>query len=363
MKANLFLVLKTYYFASNNLHSVFLGLKTFFILGRKSERPPSYNGSYRVQNTSLQLIVSPPTSPPSMSPQTRPRVLSCDTSSSYMKQLHNPNTLSPDVCKIKANSLPSILDSENEQEVENDKEIRLSGATDSAKTPTSTSSSGRYSVKNWKLPKFLRKNQQKDIEAVDSQHSNCDEPISGYQQVPTIIETQSCTKPTEITSIINGKNTEQSWFNIDQLEDDQNSVMYLEEQKDTIDVKSYISQSRSDVGQYDCSPNEFTHFMRTGSYRSQYGRSPNEFSFLSRAGSNRSRRGRSPNSEFVPTERSRSATVAVGQLERPKKSFDVTRLSSIFVDDYLTIQSVNSRKDSGIKSNSRRSSILQVSYI
>lgn len=332
-------------------------------MGRKSERLPSYNGSFRgerVQNTSLQLIVSPPTSPPSMSPQTRPRVLSCDTSSSYMKPLHNPNTLSPDICKIKANSLPSILDSENEQETENDKDIRLGGVSDSAKTPTSTGSSGRYSakIKNWKLPKFLRKTEQKDVEASDAQNSSCDEQTCGYQQVPTIIETQNCGNPTLTTT--NGKNREQSWLNIDQLDDDRNSAIFLEEQKDVIDVKSYISQSRSDVGQYDYSPHEFSHFMRTGSYRSTYGRSPNEFSYLSRAGSNRSGRGRSPNFDFVPTERMRSATVAVGQLERPKKSIDVSRLSNIFADDYLTTHSVNSRKDSGIKSNSRRSSILQV---
>lgn len=333
-------------------------------MGRKSDKPPSYNGSFRmdkVQNTSLQLIVSPPTSPPSMSPQTRPRVLSCDTTACYMKSTHNPNTLAPDVCKIKANSLPSILDSENEQqETENDKELRVGGGgNDPAKTPTSTSSSGRYSVKikNWKLPKFLRKNEQKDADASDEQNPNCDDFVSGYQQVPTIIETQNIPNTTT-----NGNGQEQSWLNIDQLEDDRNSAIFLEEQKDTIDVKSYISQSRSDVGQYDYSPHEFSYFLRTGSYRSQCGPSPNDFSFLSRAGSNRSRRGRSPNFEFVPTERSRSATVAVGQLERPKKSNEnMYRFSNIFMDDFTsTAQSVNSRKDSGIKSNSRRSSILQV---
>lgn len=153
-------------------------MKTYFILGRKSDRPPSYNGSLRgergpvLNNSSLQLIVSPPTSPPSMSPQTRPRVLSCDTTSCYMKPTmlrHDPNTLSPDVCKIKANSLPSILDSEAEQP----EPERAAGATrtDSAKTPTSTSSAGRYSVhkiRQWKLPKFLRKGAEpKDAESAD----------------------------------------------------------------------------------------------------------------------------------------------------------------------------------------------------
>lgn len=170
--------------------------------------------------------------------------------------------------------------------------------------------------------------------------------MGGYQQVPTIIET---TQPS------NGTGADQQM-----ADEDHSSAIYLEEQKDAIDVKSYISQSRSDVGQYDYSPHEFSHFLRTGSYRSQCAHA--DFPFLTRAGSNRSRRGRSPNSEFVPTERSRSATVAVGQLERPKKSFEnVYRLSGVFADDYgAAAHSVNSRKDSGIKSNSRRSSILQI---
>lgn len=79
---------------------------------------------------------------------------------------------------------------------------------------------------------------------------------------------------------------------------------YEADQQDSIDVKSYISQSRSDMGQYDLTPNELSHFVRGGSYRSQYSRSPREsLDLLQRAGSNRSRRGRSPNLDIVPTER------------------------------------------------------------
>ncbi|XP_017779722.1 PREDICTED: adenylate cyclase type 9 [Nicrophorus vespilloides] len=342
------------------------GLKTFFILGRKSERPPSYNGSLKgidkpQQNNSLQLIVSPPTSPPSMSPQTRPRVLSCVTPPSLLKPLHNPNMLSPDVCKIKASSLPSILDSENEQEIEPEKE---SGGSESVKTPTSTASSGRYSVKikNWKIPKFLRKGDQKDSMDIGMElpcTSDCDGSIvvnpTGYTQVPTIIESKNGT-------VENGKD-ELNWINLSVDEEEKRNSIYLDEQKDVIDVKSYISQSRSDVGQYDYSPCEFSQFLRAGSYRSQYGRPNNDFTYLSRVGSNRSRREKSPNIDIVPSERARSATVAIGQLNRSKKcSLEVpSRLSTIFVDDQIsTGPSVNSRKDSGIKSNSRRSSILQI---
>lgn len=340
------------------------GLKTYFILGKKSDRPPSYCGSFKAidqpQNSSLQVMISPPTSPPSMSPQARPRVLSCDTTSAYMKPLHNPNQLSPDVCKIKASSLPSILDSDNEQDAS---EKISCDEGDSVKTPTSTASSGRYSVKlkNWKMPKFLRKNDQTKANDEGNLQSvtNCDDAVinpSGYQQVPTIIETQQTTIALEPS---NGKHLDNSWSNMSTIGDDKPNI-YLDDPKDTIDVKSYISQSRSDIGPYDFSSNEICNFLRVGSYRSQYGRSANEFPYLVRAGSNRSRRGKSPNMDMMPTERARSATVhTISGLERHKNSLEVPRLSTV-EDRISTAQSVNSRKDSGIKSNSRRSSIQQV---
>lgn len=279
-----------------------------------------------------------------------------------MKPLHNPNQLSPDVCKIKASSLPSILDSENEQDGGSEKLSCDEG--DSIKTPTSTASSGRYSVKlkNWKMPKFLRKNDQTKASGEGSNLqniNNCDEAVinpSGYQQVPTIIETQQTMNALEP---LNEKNLDNSWSNMSTIGDDKPNI-YLDDPKDSIDVKSYISQSRSDIGPYDFSSNEICNFLRVGSYRSQYGRSANEFPYLVRAGSNRSRRGKSPNIDMMPTERARSATVhTISGLERHKNSLDVPRLPT--VDDRIsTAHSVNSRKDSGIKSNSRRSSIQQV---
>lgn len=338
-------------------------MKTYFILGRKYERNPSFNGSYKgiekSQNASLQLVVSPPISPPSMSPQTRPRILSCDTGA--LSPLNNPNYLSPDVCKIKASSLPSILDSDNEQDIDAEKD--LGDHSDHIKTPTSTSSSGRYTVKvrNWKIPKFLKKTtEQRDnvmleIEPGPVQSDLPSMNYTGYQQVPTIIEGPSMNN--QHVAKLQG-----SWSNMNQNEEDK-SLVYFEELKDTIDVKSYISQSRSDIGPYEFASNDFSHFIRTGSYRSQYGRSPNDFSFLTRAGSNRSRRGKSPNVDIVPSERARSATVT--QIERPKKSLEVpTTLPTIFTEDRAsTAQSINSRKDSGIRSNSRKSSIQQVCVI
>lgn len=344
------------------LTSEFLGLKTYFILGRKNDCLTSYNGSFRSSNKSesltIKVMVSPPTSPPSVIHHTRPRVLSYDTSAYAKTHLNSNHLLSPNICHLKASSLPSILDSEVEQET-NDVE-KISCEAECIKTPTSTTSAGRYSVKlkNWKIPKFLRKNEQQQQKAeADTSNGEGDAIVnpSGYSQVPAIIET------------LNGQSLSpqqrNSWASV--FTDEKQEVIFLEEPKDTIDVKSYISQSRSDIGPYDYSTNDLSNFLRSGSYRSQRGRSPSDFPFLGRVGSNRSRRGRSPNLDLLPTERARSATVhSVGVVdELDRNALHVPKFSALAAateDHFSTVQWVNSRKDSGIKSNSRRSSIQQV---
>ncbi|KAG5893353.1 hypothetical protein JTB14_000119 [Gonioctena quinquepunctata] len=323
------------------------GLQTYFILGSKDDKTPTYSGSFRAEgrqkySNSLQLFVSPPCTTVTAASPVRPRVLSCDTSSNYIKptQLQSQHLLSPDVCKMKASSLPSILD------MESDESVCISGKNndisyaDDVKTPTSTASSGKYTVKlkNWKIPKFMRKlsDQRQDAEVDVFVVSPLTPMEDGYQQVPTIIEANVNGNKKDTTISITKNDREDS-------------------PKENIDIKSYISQSRSDIGQFDYSSN--SDFMRSGSYRSQYGRSPlGEFSYLHRAGSSRSRRGRSPVLEGLePRERARSATVTTVNMHRPKRSFDLpSRLSSVACLE----ENVNqSRKDSGIRSNSRRSSI------
>ncbi|KAF7264402.1 hypothetical protein GWI33_023316 [Rhynchophorus ferrugineus] len=319
------------------------GLKTYFILGRRTDKSPSYQGSFRSEGrqkyaNSLQLFVSPPSFSASLSPQSRPRVLSCDTP--HVKT-QNKNYLSPDSCIMKASSLPSILDSENEQDPPD------GGNVENVKTPTSTASSGKYSMKlrNWKMPKFMRKSSatssKPDID-VDFVSGATDASEDGYQQVPTIIETDSFHRKKKDSCVTLTYND----FPLN---------------KDMLDIKSYISHSRSDIGAFDYSATP--DFTRGGSYHSQFGRSYNgDFTVLNRAGSSRSRRGRSPNQDGLePLERARSATVTVSNFYRPKRSLDIpSRLSSMAkLDDY----SAQSRKDSGIKSNSRRSSIQQLDNI
>lgn len=347
------------------------GMKTYFIMGRKGDRTPSYSGSFRAEGRqkyahSLQLFVSPPTTSPSMSPQTRPRVLSCDTTSSFLTSRHNPNMLSPDICKIKASSLPSILDSDGEQDQANgsggnqnkDEEI---------KTPTSTASSGKYNAPKsarWRIPKFLKKSESKGTDENDLENnSHSPQTAGGYKQVPMIIETST-------TPVLNGKKKD-SWIVDQPLLD--TTVLFppidTEDDASTLDVKSYISQSRSDMHGLSCNTTaEFArHFVRGGSYRSQRS-SRGSLAALQRAGSNKSGRGRSPSNFdiILPAERSRSATVTVGsdlhKLVTGKSSFDAATCSRLSVGNELECipHDNGSRKDSGIKSNSRRSSIQQI---
>ncbi|XP_062538630.1 adenylate cyclase type 9 isoform X2 [Armigeres subalbatus] len=104
----------------------------------------------------------------------------------------------------------------------------------------------------------------------------------------------------------------------------QNSVF-----DDIIDVRSYISQSRSDV-----SP-----FARTGSYRSQCEKA----SLITEA----------------PSGRPRSSTIASHSVELNSRHSSVCPSGRLLCDGASLCPSATSRKDSGIRSNSRRSSIQQ----
>ncbi|XP_017852345.1 adenylate cyclase type 9 isoform X2 [Drosophila busckii] len=135
---------------------------------------------------------------------------------------------------------------------------------------------------------------------------------------------------------------------------------------DIIDVRSYISQSRSDI-----SP-----FGRTGSYRSQCGRQSiaqtlEQSSPLPRPRANTLTSGRQnlPLGEPQPSTSSGVGPAAPGSssnnnccLNAPTASFSQSRNSSIWPDGLSICPSATSRKDSGIKSNSRRSSIQQQIY-
>ncbi|KYN08595.1 Adenylate cyclase type 9 [Cyphomyrmex costatus] len=105
-----------------------LGVKTYFIRARKSDF--------------MNQFITNVTSPKSISPllQSRNRLSSCNNQAKprhhYLHMVTNASNY-----RMKANSLPSILDSENGGDIMDEKE-------DSNKSPTSTASYGKKKVRN-----------------------------------------------------------------------------------------------------------------------------------------------------------------------------------------------------------------------
>lgn len=287
-------------------------------------------------------------------------MLSCNDGN--MKTHYNPNQLSPNMFKVKANSLPSILDSDCE-DTEQDEQSNVENV--SVKSPTSTTSCEKnyINLKKWKIPKFLRKQSISEseqpcvLQSVAKSDINELQSSNGYQQVPAIVETNCCKNLSALDNDTTIR-SDSSWSSITKTDDKQDKSFLEENKNDIIDVKSYISQSRSDVGQYDYSPSELSHFMRSGSYKSQCARSPNDLLLLDRVGSNRSHTGRPVNCEASPVARARSATMAAVRVDMDCLEIPGSGLSN-FENHRSECASVNSRKDSGIRSNSRRSSIQQ----
>ena len=274
---------------------------------------------------------------------------------------------------ITTKSLPGSLDSEHEHE-QTLNEDDPGGEKNGKPTQLLTNGRPKIRLKVWKVPRFLKK--LEDIGKTHEKSTNTDVNISlmqpvpktpsggneetlafiepnGYQQTPaTVIEMNKSNsnmldipnKPqlhhvatsTAISSHIN-RSPDASCCSPGQYS------MF----DDIIDIRSYISQSRSDI-----SP-----FGRSGSYRSQC--------------------GRSGQSETSPLPRPRASTLMAAKAEAANNNNATqplivpgivppqpthSRNSSIWPDGLSICPSATSRKDSGIKSNSRRSSIQQQIY-
>ncbi|XP_049865137.1 adenylate cyclase type 9 [Pectinophora gossypiella] len=311
------------------------GHKTYFIEGRQLHSPYDHDQCLTPSNpVNLRLIISPAASPQSiLSFNHSPLPLS---SRGSVKEPRTPrkadanNFLSPTPFnfRTKASSLPSILDSDAELE-EKRENVFLERADSSSKSPTSVGSYGKYTnkLKSWKVPKFLRKHSDTPLHELKKQDLN-DKGIhflergdgvasnNGYHQVPIVIESQDNKMRVASSSKLNVPvSQEMASF-----------------EREIIDIRSYLSQSRSNM-----SP-----FARSSSYRSQYGR---------------------PNNIEVPVCRARSSTLTTQGEARPRERRLHLPLPSPqprAPDDAVSLcPSVNSRKDSGIRSTSRRSSIQQ----
>lgn len=226
---------------------------------------------------------------------------------------------------------------------------------------------GKYSSKfrNWRISRLLHR-----IEGSTNNNSSepkdCDKKLedmpcfvdhNGYQQLPIVIETpcppticnnnNTLDVPTQHRLIRSNSNTKSNYANGSVCNGagvvgDNSSISQNSMFDDIIDIRSYISQSRSDI-----SP-----FARTGSYRSQCGRTPQH--------------------DLSPIGRPRSSTITSNCLDvstnsnqrcmNPWLGCPSNGNAGGCSDIASLCPSATSRKDSGIRSNSRRSSIQQQIY-
>ncbi|GAB0100897.1 adenylate cyclase type 9 [Sergentomyia squamirostris] len=350
------------------------GHKTYFVVGKtctsmdtsRSEMDmskegacqlliPNYDGftngvqlSRSVTNLSSVQPAVPPASPigatstsltPSPILSTRPRLASLSRVTKYLTGGNHQSfevsnrlgsqrecaTVAPTII-VTTKSLPGSLDSDTE-------ETCCRGGSHRKADEEKQAAMRKYSAKlrGWRVPRFLRKT---DDMAGDSRtKDDCDsgrktEPLlytdqNGYQQVPVVVETLAPAGANTLeiprAAVASGSNCSPSQCSMfDEI----------------IDVRSYISHSRSDI-----SP-----FGRSGSYRSQCGRSPQGAGGEITPGA----KGRSRSSTMAP--------IAVSLQQRNCSSPWIEVLS-------MCPSAAQSRKDSGIRSNSRRSSIHQVNGV
>lgn len=366
-----------------------MGQRTYFVVGRQKEisrnnslSPSARNGSnyllaYHNEHSLSQSATNvsvihpnvPPASPvgqtssslnPSPLLSIRPRLTSLtmkirkksnghQTQDTDKSTIINPTQTNPTII-ITAKSLPGSLDSEQDDEG-CCKGTLHSGSTPKPNTNPEEEHRTKARLKNWRVPRFLRKIE--DFKKSDPSQGLLKSPPprppdeivvcleqNGYQQVPLLIET---TKPTCTLDIPQRPGHTASASMIKSPDGSCCSPGQHSMFDDIIDIRSYISQSRSDI-----SP-----FGRSGSYRSQCGRSGMS--------------GQSCHWDASPEGRPRASTLAAAKHDTLTQHYPPplppSSHNQLQACDILSIcPSATSRKDSGIKSNSRRSSIQQQIY-
>lgn len=260
------------------------GHRTYFVIGRKKESPK--NSSLCVHETSVSEKLSqstlmlpelsvPPTSPvghlntvsAGTSPilSFRPRLASFGKVSKFLSSKKTSESKMSTAPKpqiiVTAKSLPGSLNEDNGgcDNADNQKPCKIINKDEKSSF--------------WKVPKFLRKmdpsiDDNNKLAAVNKS----DIESNGYCQLPVLIETNqlgnsnTLTVPNQISIAISMSPKEN--YNQNYHYDGGGGGLSPRGQfsmfDEIIDVKSYISQSRSDI-----SP-----FARSGSYRSHCGRSP-----------------------------------------------------------------------------------------
>ncbi|XP_054087194.1 adenylate cyclase type 9 isoform X1 [Zeugodacus cucurbitae] len=287
---------------------------------------------------------------------------------------------------ITTKSLPGSLDSADEPDkVEDGCCNGLNGTNSHAQKTQNTEESGRTKIKLkvCKVPRFFKKIED-IVKHTDKSSStdasnnvpnskvtvvNTDETVAfiepnGYHQLPVVIESSKLPTAGHTLEIPPQKpvlhhaatSTGISHNYVRSPDGSCCSPGQYSMFDDIIDIRSYISQSRSDI-----SP-----FGRSGSYRSQCGRSgKSETSPLPRPRASTLTSGTADKSSDAPAAQPLIAS-GVSFPYAPTTTANHhpanSRNSSIWPDGLSICPSATSRKDSGIKSNSRRSSIQQQIY-
>ncbi|XP_058443636.1 adenylate cyclase type 9 isoform X2 [Malaya genurostris] len=285
---------------------------------------------------STSLNPSPVSSP-------RPRLASLSKMTKFLKgKHHNQRDIEKPKIIVSTKSMPNGIDSDDGEE-------------DTGVTIVNEKGS---KFKSWKVSKLLKKIESSGGGQVTSplapelENKDCDssrkgeenvpcvlEQSGGYQQLPIVIVTP---RPSSIMLNVStcsvtgggmrtrdreGSKSLSAGGAGGGIEDRHSSLSQNSVFDDIIDVKSYISQSRSDISPFD----------RTGSYRSQC-----EKASLVADGQ---------------CGRPRSSTIAANSVDLNSRNSSVCHGGRLLCDGASLCPSATSRKDSGIRSNSRRSSI------
>ncbi|XP_065083343.1 adenylate cyclase type 9 isoform X2 [Ochlerotatus camptorhynchus] len=297
---------------------------------------------------SSSLNPSPVSSP-------RPRIASLSKMTKFLKGKHH-HTNHRDIEKpkiiVSTKSMPNGIDSDE-------------GDEDMAAVVIAVANEKGSKFKSWKMGRLLKKMESGTAQvhsgagitsgnaqltaalALELENKDCDssrkseevpcvvEQISGgggYQQLPIVIVTPrpSChtleVSGCSVQGGVRSRDREGSKsISVGASGDNNSNLSQNSVFDDIIDVRSYISQSRSDI-----SP-----FARTGSYRSQCEKA----SLIAEA----------------PSGRPRSSTIAANSIDLNNSRHG----GRLMCDGASLCPSATSRKDSGIRSNSRRSSIQQ----
>lgn len=275
---------------------------------------------------------------------------------------------------ITTKSLPGSLDSDHEHE-NTVNEDDPGGAKNGKPLQLMANGRPKIRLKVWKVPRFLKK--WEDIGKTHEKSTNTEVSISLMQPVPKT----NCGGNEETLAFIETNGYQQAPATIIEMNKSNCNMLDIPNKPQLHHVATSTAISSHATRSPDascCSPGQYSMFDDIIDIRSYISQSRSDISPFGRSGSYRSQCGRSGQSETSPLPRPRASTLTAAKAEGannnnatqplivpgiiPPPQPTHSRNSSIWPDGLSICPSATSRKDSGIKSNSRRSSIQQQIY-